>query len=60
MHMNVEAAKMRGSDNDEVVDAVGDVIHYLEAEAADKKFWWRWCVRFGRAGVVELSEWSSR
>ena len=33
MHMNVEAAKMRGSDNDEVVDAVDDVTHYLEAEA---------------------------
>ena len=27
---------MRESDNDEVVDAVDDGTHYLEAEAADK------------------------
>jgi len=41
---------MRESDNDEVVDAVGDGTHYLEAEAADKMC----CASCGVAEVDEI------
>eukprot|EP00985_Skeletonema_marinoi_P020355 scaffold12078_cov77-Skeletonema_marinoi.AAC.3 len=46
----IEAAKMRESDNDEVVDAVDDGTHYLEAEAADKMC----CASCGVAEVDDI------